>query len=103
MHFGQPGIEIGLVTQDAMRRCEGLHLGFELLGCQGDPYLLLADYAGYMTCQDAVSAAFRDTETWTRMSILNTARMGKFSSDRSIAEYCRDIWQVNPLPIEAGA
>lgn len=68
-----------------------------------DPYLLLADYTDYIACQDAVSAAYRDTEKWTRMSILNTARMGKFSSDRSIAEYCKDIWHVSPLPIETGA
>jgi starch phosphorylase len=65
-----------------------------------DPYLLLADYAAYSACQDQVSAAYRDTERWTRMSILNVARMGKFSSDRTIAEYCRDIWRVTPTPVE---
>jgi len=65
-----------------------------------DPYLLLADYAAYIACQDEVSAAFRDTARWTRMSILNVARIGKFSSDRTIAEYCRDIWRVTPTPVE---
>jgi starch phosphorylase len=65
-----------------------------------DPYLLLADYAAYIACQDEVSAAYRDTARWTRMSILNVARMGKFSSDRTIAEYCRDIWRVTPTPVE---
>jgi starch phosphorylase len=65
-----------------------------------DPYLLLADYADYIACQDAVAAAYADPARWTRMSILNVARMGKFSSDRSIAEYCRDIWRVSPLPVE---
>ncbi len=65
-----------------------------------DPYLLLADYAAYIACQDQVSAAYRDTNRWTRMSILNVARMGKFSSDRAIAEYCRDIWRVKPTPVE---
>jgi len=47
-----------------------------------------------------VSEAFRDTRRWTRMSILNTARMGKFSSDRTIDEYCREIWRVSPVPVE---
>jgi len=65
-----------------------------------DPYLLLADYAAYIACQDEVSVAYRDTARWTRMSILNVARMGKFSSDRTIAEYCRDIWRVKPAPVE---
>ncbi len=64
-----------------------------------DPYLLLADYAPYITCQEQVSVAYRDTAQWTRMSILNVARMGKFSSDRTIAEYCRDIWKVKPTPV----
>ena len=68
-----------------------------------DPYLLLADYAGYIECQDAVAAAYADTARWTRMSILNVARMGKFSSDRSIDEYCRDIWRVNPLRVPTAA
>jgi starch phosphorylase len=66
---------------------------------QDDPFLLLADFRPYMEAQDAVSAAWRDEERWTRMSILNVARMGRFSSDRSIAEYCRDIWNVGPQPI----
>ncbi len=65
-----------------------------------DHYLLLADYAAYVACQDQVSAAYRDTARWTRMSILNVARMGKFSSDRTIAEYCREIWRVTPTPVE---
>jgi starch phosphorylase len=62
-----------------------------------DPFLLLADYQSYIDCQDRVSAAYRDQEQWVGMSILNTARMGKFSSDRSIREYCDNIWKVRPL------
>ncbi|MBI4792361.1 MAG: glycogen/starch/alpha-glucan phosphorylase [Deltaproteobacteria bacterium] len=61
-----------------------------------DPFLLLADYQSYIDCQDRVSSAYRDREGWNRMSILNVARMGKFSSDRSIREYCGTIWQVSP-------
>ncbi len=65
-----------------------------------DPYLLLADYQSYIECQEKVSQAYKDQENWTRMSILNVARMGKFSSDRAIREYCEDIWETEPVPIE---
>ncbi|GFE70572.1 glycogen/starch/alpha-glucan phosphorylase [Chroococcus sp. FPU101] len=66
----------------------------------GDPYMLLADYRSYIDTQDAVGCAYRDQDHWGRMSILNVARMGKFSSDRSIQDYCNDIWKAKPLPIE---
>jgi len=59
-----------------------------------DDYMLLADYQSYLECQERVSDAYRDQVNWTRMSILNTARSGRFSSDRSIRDYCRDIWTV---------
>ena len=64
-----------------------------------DRYMLLADYQSYIDCQDQVSQAYRDQDSWTKMSILNSARMGYFSSDRSIREYCDDIWQVKPVKI----
>jgi starch phosphorylase len=62
-----------------------------------DPYLLLVDYQSYIDCQERVAAAFRDQDSWARMSILNVARMGKFSSDRAIREYCAKIWKVKPV------
>ncbi len=65
-----------------------------------DPYLLCADYRSYITAQEAVGAAYRDTDRWTRMAILNVARMGKFSSDRAIREYCDDIWKVKPVIVD---
>lgn len=64
-----------------------------------DHFLVLADYADYIRSQDEVSATWRDVGAWTRMSILNTARSGKFSSDRAIAEYCDEIWNVGPVTI----
>ncbi len=65
-----------------------------------DPYMLLADFESYAACQREVSLAYQDADRWTRMSILNTARSGKFSSDRAIREYCADIWKAQPVPIE---
>jgi starch phosphorylase len=62
-----------------------------------DEYMLLADYQSYVDCQQRVSDAYGDRNNWTRMSILNSARVGRFSSDRSIREYCRDIWKVRPV------
>jgi starch phosphorylase len=66
----------------------------------GDEYMLLADYQAFVDCQDSVSLAYKDQEAWTRMSILNVARIGKFSSDRSIREYCADIWKTWPVKIQ---
>jgi len=65
-----------------------------------DPFLVLADYQAYVDCQQQVSARWCDTEAWTRQSILTVARMGRFSSDRAIREYCDQIWKVRPMPVE---
>jgi glycogen phosphorylase len=65
-----------------------------------DPYLLFADYESYINCQELVSQAYQDGDNWTRMSILNTVRMGKFSSDRAIREYCQEIWSAKPVKVE---
>jgi glycogen phosphorylase len=64
-----------------------------------DEYMLLADYASYLECQDAVSRAYADADRWARMSILNVARIGKFSSDRAIRQYCDEIWKVSPVHV----
>lgn len=65
-----------------------------------DRFMVLADYQAYVDCQKEVSAAYKDQDSWVRMSILNAARMGKFSSDRSIQEYCDQIWNIKPVPVE---
>jgi starch phosphorylase len=65
-----------------------------------DDYMLLADYQSFVECQDRVAQAFKDRDRWTRMSILNVARIGKFSSDRSIRDYCSEIWKTWPVKID---
>lgn len=65
-----------------------------------DDYMLMADFPSYVAAQDQVAAAYQDRERWTRMSIINAAKSGKFSSDRSIREYCQNIWHVGPVSVE---
>ena len=62
-----------------------------------DPYLVLADFSEYLAAQDRAGACYQDQHQWTRMSILNTAGMGVFSSDRAVAEYAREVWNIQPL------
>ncbi len=64
-----------------------------------DPYLVIADFTSYSDCQQRVSTAYEDVDHWTRMSILNSARSGKFSSDRTIKEYCAQIWKAPAVPV----
>jgi len=64
-----------------------------------DPFLVLPDLAAYLDCQERVAALWQQPEAWTRMSVLNSARMGFFSSDRSIREYAANIWNVKPVKL----
>jgi glycogen phosphorylase len=68
-----------------------------------DPFLLLADYQAYIDAQEKVSALWSDEAAWTRKSILNSARMGKFSSDRSIRDYCERVWNIQPAQSQSVA
>jgi starch phosphorylase len=70
---------------------------FDTLTVSGDKFLVLADFASYLACQERVDALYRDTEEWTRRAILNVANMGRFSSDRTVREYAEAIWNVKTV------
>jgi starch phosphorylase len=65
----------------------------------GDHYLVLDDFKAYTEMQQKVSLCYRDPDRWTTMSILNTANMGRFSSDRAVREYAEKIWNVEPVVV----
>ncbi len=67
---------------------------------ENDPFFVMADFVDYLRAQDNVNRAWANSKEWNRMALLNTARSGFFSSDRSIREYCKTIWKVEPLPVE---
>jgi starch phosphorylase len=64
-----------------------------------DPFFVLADFRAYVECQRRVARAWKDPDSWSRTAILNVAAMGRFSSDRSIRDYARDVWQVEPVDV----
>ena len=66
---------------------------------RGDHYMLLADFRDYIQTQDRVDAAYQDRNGWNRKAILNVARAGKFSSDRTIREYASEIWHLRPCAV----
>jgi starch phosphorylase len=72
---------------------------FDSLLNGGDRYMVMADFDSYVQCQNTIAEAYQDTERWTKMSILNVANMGRFSSDRTIRQYAEEIWRVKPTPI----
>jgi len=67
---------------------------------EGDPYLCLADFESYIKAQETVDRVYREPAKWARMAILNTARVGKFSSDRTISEYAKHIWKLKPVSVK---
>jgi glycogen phosphorylase len=89
---------IDLISSGALSRGDaGLFRGLVDGLLWHDTYLLFADYRAYIECQEKVSATWRNRSAWTQMSVLNVARMGKFSSDRSISDYCHLIWNAKPV------
>ena len=102
-YYGNPELKLALDRLSSGFFSGGVKELFEPLIqklLQTDPYFVLADYQSYVDCQEQVASAYCDRAYWTKMSILNTSRVGKFSSDRSIREYCEEIWHINPVPVE---
>ena len=89
----------GLASGQFSRRDQNLFRPLLDQLLERDPYLLFADYQAYVDCQDRVGETYLDQEKWSRIAILNAARMGKFSSDRSIREYSEHIWRVAGMTV----
>ena len=89
-------ISSGFFSQDEPDRFKPI---VESLLQHGDNYLLLADYAAYIDCQKKVEIAYRNQQEWVKMAILNVANMGKFSSDRTILQYAKEIWDAKQVDI----
>jgi starch phosphorylase len=87
-------IRTGFFSMDAPDRFTPI---VDALTTYGDHFMLVADYASYIACQDAVDALYRDEEEWSRRAVLNVAGMGRFSSDRTIQEYASNVWDVRPV------
>lgn len=104
MHYYQTNMELRGVI-DRIARGDFSHGDTEMFKplvdslMYDDPYMLFADFASYIECQEKVSEAYKDKDKWTRMSILNAARVGKFSSDRTIGEYVNEIWDAKAVPV----
>ncbi len=90
-------INSGYFSPEDTQRFKGI---FDILTHQGDHFMLLADYADYIACQNHIDEVYRDQSTWIRKSILTVANMGKFSSDQTIREYANEIWQITPVDHE---
>ncbi len=88
---------IDWLTSSAFAPKDSFHLLRDSLLSGGDPFFVLADYRAYLEAQSQVDVAFRDRSRWAKMAILNTARIGKFSSDRTIREYAKEIWNLTPV------
>lgn len=65
----------------------------------GDHYLICHDFSSYLEAQKLVDLTYRDQQKWNAMAIMNVAKSGKFSSDRTISDYCREIWHIEPVSI----
>jgi starch phosphorylase len=87
-------ISSGYFSPDDLHRFRPI---FDALTGYGDHFLLLADYAAYVACQERVDAVYRDTQEWVRRAVLNVAGMGRFSSDRTIREYAETVWNVKSV------